>query len=59
MKKDLSRYGKSQKKFKNQTETLEIKVSLNQTKSFSRLKHIEDRILGLKEKIDTKKKQNM
>jgi hypothetical protein len=46
---------------KNQIEILEIKISLNQMKNtiegnFSRLEQVEDRILGLKGKIDIKGK---
>jgi phage shock protein A len=46
---------------KNQTETLEIKSSLNQIKNTgeshsSRLEQVEDRISGLEDKIDTKEK---
>jgi chromosome segregation ATPase len=46
---------------KNQTEILEIKSSLNQMKNAfeshsSRLEQVEDRISGLKDKIDIKEK---
>jgi chromosome segregation ATPase len=46
---------------KNQTEILEIKSSLNQVKNIveshsSRLEQVEDRISGLKDKIDIKEK---
>jgi hypothetical protein len=45
----------------NQTEILEIKSSLNQIKNrekshFSRLEEVENRISGLKDKIDIKEK---
>jgi esterase/lipase len=47
---------------KNQTETLEIKISLNQIKKYgeghsSRLEQMEDRISGLEDKIDVKKRR--
>jgi hypothetical protein len=46
-------------RIKNQTETLEIKSSLNQIKNSgeshsSRLEKVEGRISGLKDKIDVK-----
>jgi hypothetical protein len=49
---------------KNQTETLDIKVSLNQIKNTgkaeysSRVEQVEDRISGLEDKIDIKKQKN-
>jgi chromosome segregation ATPase len=51
-------------KQKNQTEILEIKSSLSQIKNIveshsSRLEQVEDRIPGLKDKIDIFKNQNI
>jgi hypothetical protein len=60
MKEELYKYVENLRK-KNQTETIEIKVCLNQIKNtgkicFNRLKQVEDRISGLGDKIYIKKK---
>jgi hypothetical protein len=60
MKEDFNKDMENLRK-KNQTETLEIKISLNQIKNTresnsSRLEQVEDTISGLEDKIDTKEK---
>jgi hypothetical protein len=60
MKDNFNKHMKNLRK-KNQTETLEIKRSLNQIKNigeshYSRLEQVEDRISGLEDKIDIKEK---
>jgi hypothetical protein len=60
MKEELNKYVGNLRK-KNQTEILEIKISFNHIKNTVeghsiRLKQVEDRLLGLKDKIDIKER---